>query len=207
MLTHFILPPALPPHLPQVMPLLSKIIFFDLPLVSCLSAPQHVSWKGEGRDQDEIRVLFPKFHKNIPHQISSLKRKTQKQPLETGFSALKRPCYKVFSVTYFPASKSDFIQGRKATSVFMMGRMFFCFKYQGQNSSLCSHWRSRRAGYQRRLLLHGSEKILFFFSLSTAIRDPQSDKSVSARLRCSTSKLSILAASSTDSVMLITYVQ
>lgn len=59
--------PSIAHHLPQVMPLLSKIFLSGLLLVSCLSAPQHTIWKRERRDQDEIRVLFLKFHKDIPH--------------------------------------------------------------------------------------------------------------------------------------------
>jgi len=83
-----------------VTPLLSQIFLFDLPLVSCLSTPQHTSWKGERRDQDDIRVLFLKLHKKHPTLDFKLKREIlQKEPLETSFSTLRKPYYKVFKAS------------------------------------------------------------------------------------------------------------
>lgn len=87
----------------------------------------------------------------------------------------KRHAAKYSTCHKLQLQKSNFTKGRKRASVFLIGRAGFCFKYQGQNSSLCSHWRPRRAGYQRRLLLPRSEKRIFL-SLPMVIRGPQPDK-------------------------------
>lgn len=191
--------PSIAPHLPGWCLFSPKASFFDHPwfLVYLLPSIQ------AGKEREEIKMRS--------EYCSEISQKNPTLDFKLKEEYLKRACWNWFlnpqkavlqsiqSATYFPALKSHFIQGRKCTSMFIMGRMFFfALSITGKISSQFS----LEIQESRILKDLGSawiwENIYFFLkkSLFTAIRGPYPDKNVSARLRHSTAKWSILAASS-----------
>lgn len=120
-------------HLPQVMPLLQNHLLWPSTGFFCLAALQHLNWKGERRDQNPRHAAKPNNEISQKHPTLDFKLKEGylKRASQNWLPyPQKAMLWIIQSVTHFPDPKSNCIEGRKHTSAFMMGRMFFCFKYQ-----------------------------------------------------------------------------